>query len=143
MKIKQIPLDYDKVMAIEPQKHFKPKKTNIFWQTLTKVISQPALIKSNFTYKKVGMEKLGKDEPALILMNHSAFTDFEIAYSLLYPRKFNTVAAYETFMGLEWLMKQIGCFPTRKYIADLHLIKDIKHCLTVNKSSVLMFPDAV
>lgn len=143
MKIRNIPLDYDKVMAIEPPKRYKPKKPNIFWQTVTKVISQPALINSHFKGKKIGMEKLGKDEPALILMNHSGFTDFEIAFSMLYPRKFNTVAAFETFMGLEWIMKQIGCFQTRKYIADLQLIRDIKYCLTENKASVLMFPEAV
>ena len=83
MKIKTITKPYDEVMAIEPPKHFKPKKTNIFWQTLTKVISQPALITSHFKGEKIGMEKLGKNEPALILMNHSGFTDFEIAYSML------------------------------------------------------------
>lgn len=143
MKIKTIKKSYDEVMAIEQPKHFKPKKTNIFWQTLTKVISQPALIGSHFTFNEVGMEKLGKNEPALILMNHSGFTDFEIAYSVLYPRKFNTVAAFDTFMGLDWIMKPIGCFPTRKYISDLQLIRDIKYCLKENKSSVLMFPEAV
>ncbi len=143
MKIKTLNKSYDEVISIEPPKHYKPKKTNIFWQTLTKVISQPALISSHFTHSEIGMEKLGKNEPALILMNHSGFTDFEIAYSMLYPRKFNTVAAFETFMGLNWLMKQIGCFSTRKYISDLQLIRDIKYCLTKNKSSVLMYPEAV
>ncbi len=143
MKIKNVVRTYDEVMAIEPPKRYKPKKPNIFWRTLTKVISQPALINSHFKGTQIGMEKLGKDEPALILMNHSGFTDFEIAYSMLYPRKFNTVAAFETFMGLEWIMKQIGCFQTRKYIADLQLIRDIKYCLTENKCSVLMFPEAV
>ena len=142
MKIKKIVKDYDEVVALGVPKHEKPKKTNIFWQTLTKVISQPHLLQTNFTHREVGMERLGKDEPALILMNHVGFIDFEIAYSILYPRKFNTVAAFETFMGLEWLMKQIGCFPTRKYIADLQLIRDIKHCINVNKSSVLMYPEA-
>ena len=130
-------------MAIKPPKYFKPMKTNIFWQTLTMAISKVALISSGFTHRKVGMEKLGKNEPALILMNHSAFTDFEVAYSMLYPRKFNTVAAFETFMGLDWIMKPIGCFPTKKYMTDPQLIRDIKHCLEKNKSSVLMFPEAV
>ena len=143
MKIKILDKSYDEVMAIEPKKHSKPKKTNIFWQTLTKLISKSALLSSHFTHKEVGMEKLCKKEPALILMNHSGFTDFEIAYSMLYPRKFNTVAAYETFMGLEWLMKAIGCFDTKKYICDLQIIRDIEHCITKNKSSVLMFPEAV
>ena len=143
MKIKALDKSYDEVAAIKPPKHYKPKKTNIFWQTLTKVISKIMLSSTEFTHEEVGMERLGKNEPALILMNHSGFTDFEIAYSMLYPRKFNTVAAYETFMGLEWLMKQIGCFSTRKYVTDLMLIRDIQHCITENKSSVLMFPEAV
>ncbi len=143
MKIKTLDKSFDDVMSIEPLKHHKPKKTNIFWQTLTKVISEVTLLSDKFTRNEVGMEKLGKDEPALILMNHSGFTDFKIAYSMLYPRKFNTVAAFETFMGLEWLMRQIGIFSTRKYISDFLLIRDIKRCIDENKSSVLMFPEAV
>ena len=143
MKIKNVVRDYDEVMAMEVPKHFKPVKPNLFWRTLTKVISQPALIQTHFKSREVGMEKLGKDEPALILMNHSSFLDFEIAYSMLYPRKFNTVATIDSFVGgLGPLMKQIGCFPTRKFIADLQLIRDIKYCLTENKCSVLMFPEA-
>lgn len=142
MKIKKIVRDFDEVMAIEVPKHFKPKKTNLFWQTLTKVISAPDLIQNKFTHKEIGMERLGKNEAALILMNHVGFTDFEVAYSILYPRKFNTVAAFETFMGLDFLMKQIGCFPTRKYMTDLQLIRDIKYCINENKSSVLMYPEA-
>ena len=63
MKIKTLTKSYDEVMAIKPPKHFKPQKTNLFWQTLIKIISAPALISSHFTYKKVGMEKLGKNEP--------------------------------------------------------------------------------
>lgn len=142
MKIKNVVRDYDEVMAMEVPKHEKPKKPNLFWRTLTKVISQPALLQTHFTHREVGMEKLGKDEPALILMNHSSFLDFEIAYSMLYPRKFNTVATLDSFVGLDFLMRQIGCFPTRKFVADLQLIRDIKYCLTENKCSVLMFPEA-
>ena len=142
MKIKNVVRDYDEVMAMEVPKHFKPKKPNMFWQTLTKVISLPALWQTHYKFREVGMEKLGKDEPALILMNHSSFLDFEIAFSSLYPRKFNTVATLDSFVGLDWIMRQIGCFPTRKFISDLQLIRDIKHCLTENKASVLMYPEA-
>jgi len=142
MKIKNVVRDYDEVMAMEVPKHFKPKKANLFWRVLTKVISQPALLQTHFTHREVGMEKLGKDEPALILMNHSSFLDFEIAYSMLFPRKFNTVATLDSFVGLGPIMKQIGCFPTRKFVTDLHLIRDIKYCLVENKCSVLMFPEA-
>ena len=142
MKIKNVVRDYNDVMAMEPPKHFHPKKPLLFWRVLTKLISQPALRQTHFTHREVGMEKLGKNEPALILMNHSSFLDFEIAYSMLFPRKFNTVATLDSFVGLDWIMKQIGCFPTRKFIADLQLIRDIKYCITENKCSVLMFPEA-
>ena len=142
MKIKNVVRDYDEVMAMEVPKHFKPLKTHMFWRILTKVISQPALHQVHFTHREVGMEKLGKNEPALILMNHSSFLDFEIAYSMLFPRRFNTVATLDSFVGLGPIMKLIGCFPTRKFIADLQLIRDIKYCLTENKASVLMFPEA-
>ncbi len=142
MKIKNVVRDYDEVMALEVTKHFKPKKPNIFWRTLTKLISIPALLQVHYKFREVGMEKLGKDEPALILMNHSSFLDFEIAYYSLYPRKFNTVATLDSFVGLDWIMRQIGCFPTRKFVADLQLIRDIKYCLTENKCSVLMYPEA-
>ena len=142
MKIKNVVRDYDEVMAMKVPKHFKPKKPNIFWRTLTRVISIPALKKTHYTFREVGMEKLGKKEPALILMNHSSFLDFEIAYYSLYPRRFNTVATLDSFVGLDWIMRQIGCFPTRKFVADLQLIRDIKYCITENKCSVLMYPEA-
>lgn len=142
MKIKNVVRDYDEVMAMDVPKHFNPKKPNIFWRTLTKLISLPDLKKTHYKFREVGMEKLGKDEPALILMNHSSFLDFEIAYSSLYPRKFNTVATLDSFVGLRWIMKQIGCFPTRKFVSDLQLIRDIKYCITKNKCSVLMYPEA-
>ena len=142
MKIKNVVRDYDEVMSMEVPKHFHPKKPLLFWRVLTKVISQPALKQTHFTCREVGMEKLGKDEPALILMNHSSFLDFEIAYSMLFPRKFNTVATLDSFVGLNWIMRQIGCFPTRKFVADFQLIRDIKYCITENKCSVLMFPEA-
>ena len=40
-------------------------------------------------------------------------------------------------------MRAIGCFSTRKYISDLQRIRDIKHCIENNKSSVLMYREAV
>ena len=39
-------------------------------------------------------------------------------------------------------MRQIGCIPTRKFVIDLGLIKDITRCIKKNKSSVLMYPEA-
>ena len=73
MNIKITKTTYADVMALPVEKHVKPKKPNMFFRSLMKVISQPALISAKFKYTDIGMEKLGKDEPCLYLMNHSAF----------------------------------------------------------------------
>lgn len=39
-------------------------------------------------------------------------------------------------------MRLLGCTPTRKYVTDLSLIKDMEYMLKKNKSSVLMYPEA-
>lgn len=142
MKISNRYMDYDDIMKLPVPEHKDPKSPGIFWRTLTYLVSIPDLIKTKYTFSEVGMERLGADEPALILANHSSFLDFEIAYHSLYPRKINTVATLDAFIDKSWLMYQIGCFPTRKFIADLQLIRDIKYCLEKNKSSVLMYPEA-
>ena len=142
MKIKNKKMDYDKVMALPPQPHKKPKKTNMFFRTLLKVVSTPDLIATKFSYREIGMDRLGKKEPCLILMNHSSFIDLKIASSILYPRPFNIVCTSDGFVGKNWLMRNIGCIPTQKFITDLTLVRDMVHAVKNLKSSVLMYPEA-
>lgn len=142
MKIKVTKKSYADVMSLTPAKHKKPLKPNIFWRTVMKIAAIPDLLKTGFKCKKVGMEKLGKREPCFVLMNHSSFIDLSIAASIMYPRPFNIVATNDSFMGKAWLMRQIGCIPTKKFVADLTLIKDITHAIKKNNCSVLMYPEA-
>ena len=118
MKTKITELSYQEVLAIEKEKHQDPIRPNIFFRTLLKLVGLPDLIKSGFTCKYEGMDKLGKNEPCIILMNHSAFLDLEILTSILYPRPINIVASTDAFFGKSWLMRQIGCIPTKKYVHD-------------------------
>ncbi|MBE6548556.1 MAG: 1-acyl-sn-glycerol-3-phosphate acyltransferase [Ruminococcaceae bacterium] len=142
MKIKMPPKSYKEVMSIVPEKRRKPKKPNVFWRTLMKLISVPDLMSVKFECEKKGMEKLSRKQPCLVLMNHSSFIDLEIAASLMFPRAFNIVATTDSFIGKGWLMRQIGCIPTKKFVSELSLIKDMKYTLSKNKSSVIMFPEA-
>ncbi len=142
MKIKSKSLSYEKVSAIPKQKHKKPKKPNIFWTTLIRVLSFFALLPIKFKYRKKDMEKLEKKEPCLVLMNHSCFNDFEIASTLLYPRPFNIITTSDGFVGKNWLMRQIGCIPTQKFVTDVTLVRDIRYTVNTLKSSVLMYPEA-
>lgn len=141
-KLKHYECTYDELMKIEPTPHILPKKPNLFWRSLAWGLSVPALRGVNFKLEKAGMEKLPNDEPALILMNHSNFLDFEIAMHALWPRKFNIVTTFDAFIGKEWPLRGVGCIPTRKFTTDFTLIKDIKYCLKTLKTSVLMYPEA-
>ncbi len=142
MKIKIIEKSYDEVMALPVPKHEKPKKMGLFFRVLIKLLSVTNLRKYHVEYREKGMEKLGKEEPFLILMNHSSFIDMQIAANYLYPRPFSTVCTTDAYVGLSWLLKTIGCIPTKKFVSDFTLLKDISYALKTNKTPVLMYPEA-
>ena len=142
MKIKITPKKYEEVIALPAEKHLRPKKPNIFFRTLLKLVSIPGLMGVNFKCTKIGMEELDKREPCLYLMNHSSFIDLEIVADILYPRPFNIGATTDSFVGKSWLMRQIGCIPTKKFVFDIGLVRDMTHVVRKLKSSVVMYPEA-
>ena len=105
MKIKVRDLPLDQVLSIPPEPHLRPRVPRMFFRTLVKLASQPDLRAVHFRFTSHGMERLGKHEPALILMNHSSFIDLKIAYEILYPRPFNIVCTSDGFVGKRWLMR--------------------------------------
>jgi len=138
MKIKTKRISYEKVVSMPAQKHKKPKKPNIFWRTVIRIASIPDLWGVSFKYEG----KLPKETPFLVLMNHSCFLDMEISSRILYPIPYGIVTTYDGMVGKEWLMRQIGCIPTHKFINDITLIKDISYMIKKLKTSVLMYPEA-
>lgn len=142
MKIKIKTRSYNTVKALPPQKHKKPMRQSFFFRLLLRVVSLPAILSAKFRVKRVGLEQLGKREPCLYLMNHSCFLDMEIASTILFPRRFNVVSTYDGFVGKNRLMRMIGCIPTRKFVADLTLVRDMSYALKTLKSSVLLYPEA-
>jgi len=141
MKIKK-GVEYKDILEKPHKKHQKPKNPNFFLRTLIRVVSIPDLLATKFEYKSIGMEKLGKKEPCLILMNHSSFIDLKIASKILYPRKYNIVCTSDGFIGKDLLMRYIGCIPTKKFVPELSLIKDMLFAVKRYNSSILMYPEA-
>lgn len=142
MKIKTAAMKYEDVLALPEQKHEKPKRPGMLFRTLVKLLSAGDLRATDFTCRSIGMEKLGADEPCLILMNHSSFIDLKIASTVLYPRPFNIVCTADGFVGKKWLMRNLGCIPTRKFCSDSALVRDMLYAVRTLKSSVLMYPEA-
>ena len=142
MKIKTVAKSYEQVAALPMPKHKKPMKQSLFFRTLLRAVSAPDLRATHFTCNKIGMERLGKREPCLFLMNHSSFIDLKIASTVLYPRPFNIVCTTDGFVGKNLLMRLLGCIPTQKFVSDLNLLRDMRYAVNKLKSSILMYPEA-
>ena len=142
MKIKIINKSYSEVMALDTPKHQKPKKINLFFRTLVKILSAVNLRKYNIKYIEHGMDEIKKDTACLYLMNHSSFIDMQIAANYFYPRPFSTVTTTDAYIGLDWLLRQIGCIPTQKFVSDITLLRDISYAAKELNSNILLYPEA-
>ena len=142
MKIVTKKSTYEKVMAMKRAKPHRPLRPLFLLQIVVRILSMFDLIPAKFTYEKHGMEKIGKKEPCLILMNHSSFIDLKIASRIFYPRRYGIVCTSDGFVGKPWLMRLLGCIPTQKFVSDISLIRDMEYMLKEKKTSVLMYPEA-
>ncbi len=142
MKIKTKALPFEAVAAMPQEKHIRPKKPNILFRTLLKIVSLPDLFATKFTLKKINMERLKKGEPCLYLMNHSSFIDLKIVSHILYPKPFNIICTSDGFVGKNWLMRNLGCVPTKKFITDSVLVRDMVYCAKKLNTSILIYPEA-
>lgn len=142
MKINTKKMSYEDVLKLPRLQHKKPMKPQGWLATIVRVAVAPTLWKTKFSYTMERME-LVKDQPCLILMNHSSFTDMKLAYGIFYPRKMGIVTSVDAMTGiLGKLMRLLGCTPTHKFVTDMSLIRDIEYMLKENKNSVLMYPEA-
>ena len=133
MKIRTQKKSYEKVMALPRSKYRKPLRPNRLLQTVIRIAAMPDLWATKFNYQLIGMEKLPK-EPCLILMNHSCFLDLMIMSRIFYPKRYSIVCTTDGFVGMEWLMRLLGCIPTQKFVSDVTLIRDMEYMLKDKKS---------
>jgi len=141
LKIRTKKLPYEQVMALPRPKHMNPMRPHIFFRALIRLLSAPTLMKIGYTVRRKRMELVG-DQPCLILMNHSSFTDLKLAYGIFFPKPLCIVSTTDSYVGKRWLMPLIGCIPTQKFVSDLTLVRDMRYALREKKCSVLMFPEA-
>ena len=142
MKIKTAKMRYEDVLALPAAAHLKPVRQRLVFRLLLFLLSVWDLRATRFTFRMIGMEKLGKDEPCLVLMNHSSFIDLKIAVRLLCTRPFHIICTSDGFVGKRRLMRSIGCIPARKFMTDVTLVRDMVYAVRELRSSVLMYPEA-
>ncbi len=141
MKIKTRVMSYEDVMNLPRPAHRKPRRPNWVFRTMVRLAALPDLWKTKFSFEK-DMSNDTDGGPYLVLMNHSSFIDMEIASRVLYPKPYCVVSTTDGMVGKSWLMRQIGCIPTQKFVTDMTLIRDMKYALKEKKTSVLMYPEA-
>jgi len=144
MKITTKRSSYEKVMQMKRPKRRKPMRPLFILQIVIRILAIFDLLPTKFTYETEGMEKIGKKQPCLILMNHSSFIDLKIASKIFFPKRYGIVCTSDGFVG--WLMKilmpLLGCIPTQKFVSDVGLIRDMEYMLKEKKTSILMYPEA-
>jgi hypothetical protein len=141
MKIKTKALSYEQVMALPRPAHKPPQKPSRALGALIRLVGAGDLKETNFIWRAERMEELGPG-PYLILMNHSSFIDLKIASVILWPRPFNIICTSDGFVGKAPLMRAIGCIPTRKFLTDVTLVRDMNYAVKKLRSSILMYPEA-
>lgn len=142
MKIKTKEVSYDKVMAMTPYAHQKPMKQMWLFRMLIRYLSLPTIWNTRFKATMINMDKLPADQPCLILMNHSSFIDLKIIATVFRKRPYQIVCTLDGLVGKKWLMRCLGCIPTKKFITDPALVRDMVYSVKELKSSIVMYPEA-
>ena len=142
MKTKVKTLPYEQVLALPRPRPKAPRRPSWLLGAAIRLISAGELRSVGFSASYRDMDKIGPKEPVLILMNHSCFLDLQIANKLFFPRPYSIVCTSDGFVGKEALMRALGCIPTRKFVTDLGLVRDMDTMLHKKHISVLMFPEA-
>ena len=142
MKIRKRRISYEEVLMLPRLQHKNPRKPSKLLAAVVRFVSGFALRETDFSYTTERMELVG-DQPCLILMNHSSFTDMKLAYGIFYPRPLGIITTVDGMCGiLGKLMHFLGCVPTHKFVSDITLIRDMEYMLKENRTSVLMYPEA-
>ncbi|MBQ8765514.1 MAG: hypothetical protein IJZ16_01800 [Clostridia bacterium] len=111
-------------------------------QRLTKLTSKALLplIRKGHTIEKINME--GLEPPYILLANHMQFMDFPILFEAIHPHKMNLVAANHVYYKDYALLEKLGCMCTRKFTADLSLVRNCHTVLQDYGDVFAMFPEA-
>lgn len=129
----------------EKVKHFdfarRPIKPCFLMSIAKGIISFPDLKKRDFKLKHINME--GIRGPYLLLVTHSSMVDFNVMLKATHPHPVNNVMTLEGFNTYTYpLMRSLGVLGTRKFVNDVHLIKNIKYCLEKLRTVFVLFPEA-
>lgn len=84
----------------------------------------------------------GLKPPYLVLSTHQGFSDYYIAPLAMFPHRAAYVSDMEGFAAFgDWLYRNLGCIPKRRYVSDISVVRNMRHALA-NRQSVVVFPES-
>ena len=121
----------------------KPHRPSSFLFFLAKnILCKPDLKKRKAQIRKHGMEPY-EGTPYLLLINHASLVDLNVMMMATHPHKVNNVMTLEGFRDFtEPLMRGLGVLGKRKYVSDIHLVRNINYCLKELKTTFALFAEA-
>jgi len=112
----------------------RPKKANPLLVPLMLGGSYLPFMLSNSRVKKINCQ--GLKRPYIVVSSHACFADFQTAVKASFPHRPNWICSIEGFNRGEWLMRNVGCFPKRKFTTDLSLVE---HVMWMMKHKRILF----
>ena len=130
----------DKVKRFDFAK--KPKRANrpIVW-VAKNVAAFPYMRSHDFKLTKVNMD--GVKPPYLLLCNHGSFVDFYVLFEAIRPYDPNCVVAIDAVRDIGMpVMGLTGYICKRKFVKDLHLIRNLKYVTEKLRNIACIYPEA-
>ncbi len=119
----------------------KARHPGILYDAAKYILSYPELKRRKYKLTKTNMDSV--TGPYLMLVTHSSVVDFHLMLAATHPQKVNNVMTLEGFNTYtEPLIRSLGVIGTRKFISDLHLIRNIKYCIEKLGNPFVIFPEA-
>ncbi|MBP3371450.1 MAG: hypothetical protein J6L88_02875 [Clostridia bacterium] len=120
----------------------KPRRPGWIMHLAKYAVSWPLLWMHNFELEKEGMEDI-ENKPYLLLVTHSSILDLPAMLYATHPMPAINVMSLEGFNTYtEPLMRHLGVIGKRKYINDIHLVKNIRCTLHELEAVFALFPEA-
>lgn len=121
-------------------KTIKPIRQRLILVPITWLLSIPCAIYHRLKINKKNMK--GLKPPYILLSTHMGFDDFKVMTMAIMPYRANYVVAIDGFVGIKWLLEQVGGISKRKFTNDTLLVRHLHHVLQVNKNIAVIYPEA-
>lgn len=120
----------------------KPLRPSKFWMWLARNFAiRPRLKGRKVTVVKKNMEDI--KPPYLLFVTHASMLDFPAMYTAVAPYDANNVVAIDAIRDVgDFLMRRLGCIAKRKFVKDLHLIRNMRYCAEKYGTIVCVYPEA-